>query len=595
MTSTTLKLGLGMTSVQTAKPDYSYGSALPQVPIQASASLALLRASIPTSIPKTAVITSAKIWLNQYDGPWAGSVTLTALRHVAAYTYQTTWNSKPGATTTGSQTRVNAPDDSWWSIDVATDVQAFVAGTLTNYGWRLATSSATLHKLRSQEAAASQPYLEITYEVVPQVPTSLSPQGGAVSVAKPVLTFNAGPGVTSIQVQIDPAANGVAPGFDSGTVVATAGVLDLALATPGGTYAGLSNAATTFWRARSLTSLGWSAYSSWVSFSRQNLAGVTLTSPTAAPADGTPPFTWTVAGATQTAWQATLLDANLKVLSDSGVVPGTALVWTPSKGLSANGQTGFARIRSWDDVTPRIATPGVLPYNEQTVALTLTMSGAVTAMTTLTQTQTEHVPGVHLAGTRANIPDEVVVLRDGVAIARLVGTDVFTGTAFAWTDYTVPMNRQVTYRVAPVVNGAAASGGPTVDVTPACDGLWLVDPDTGGMAVLWGARPGSYEQTDLAVLHRPIAPGAVPVRRRLRRGSFQGTQSGDIIDALTFDAYDTITALDVTFPGNDAGTVYRLVDGHKNLAVIAGDFRVDPTPESSTDVVAVGSFWFCEV
>jgi hypothetical protein len=71
-----------------------------------------------------------------------------------------------------------------------------------------------------------------------------------------------------------------------------------------------------------------------------------------------------------------------------------------------------------------------------------------------------------------------------------------------------------------------------------------------------------------------------------------GSISGDVLDALGFTAADTLDALE-TFRANDAGTEYRLIAGHLNLAVIAGDFVVAPTPLSSGgDVVAKAQFNF---
>lgn len=577
---TTIRIGVGVTSVQSAKPNYAYGSTLAQVPIKSGDGLALLRAAIPASIPKNAVVTSAKIWINQYDGPWSGSNTLTLLRHLAAYTYKVTWNTKPAATTTNSQSKTGSANATWWNIDVTADAQAIIAGTRKNYGWRLATSSTSWHKMRTHKAAASQPYLELVYTVPSKVPTTLAPQGGAVSIASPVLTFACGDDTTAIQVQVDPASDGVSPDFDSGEVAATAGVLDLADTA----YAGLSDGDTTTWRARAKSASGWSGWSSWVSFSRADLETATLTSPVATPADGTPPFEWTFSG-TQTAWQATFLDAAGRILDDSGLVSGADTAWTPTKGLKVSGATGTARVRLYDDVL-RITTPGQPNYAEDTVGVTVTFDGSVDPLDTLAAAQTYRVPAVSLTGTLSSgAPDEVVVFRDGVQVARMPGVDVFTGTDFAWSDWTAPMGSPVVYRVAPVIGGAVASGGPTVTVTPSCSGLWIVNPATNVAAVLWDQDELSWAADDVATVHQPVDEDSPIVRRRLRRGVLSGPVTGRAMTVGDLDVDDTLDALE-DFAADDAGTQYRIIAGHLNLLASIGDIAVLPVPYESAEKIA---------
>lgn len=583
---TTKRLAVGITSVQSAKPNYQYGSSLQQVPLKANAATPLLNIAGLSSLPKNAVITSAKVWINQYDA-MSGSNTWTLMRHLSAFTWQVTWNTRPAATTSASQTKSNPAAGTWWNIDITADAQAIVSGTRKNYGWRLATDSSTLHKIRSHRAAASQPYMEVVYTIPAKVPTNLAPQGGAVSIGDPVLTFTTGDDTVAIQVQVDPASDGVSPDFDSGEVAATAGVLDLADTA----YAGLADAASTTWRARAKSASGWSAWSQWVTFERVDLEVAALTSPIATPADGTPPFEWTFSG-TQTAWQADFLDSAGKVLDSSGLVAGADTAWTPARGLNATGSTGTARIRLHDDVT-RIATPGAPIYAEDTVDITVTFDGTVDPLDTLVAAQTANIPAVNLTGTRADgVPDEVAIFRDGVQVARMAGTDVFTGTAFAWTDWTAPMNSSTVYRVAPIVDNAVASGGPTVTVTPSCAGLWIVNPETAVGAVLWDSDEGSWDATDVATVHRPVAEDAPVVRRRLRRVPLVGSLSGRAITVRDLDVDDTLDALD-EFASDDAGTEYRIIAGHLNLRAIVGDILVTPVPYEKAETIAKVSlnFW----
>jgi hypothetical protein len=580
-------------SVQAAKPSKSFGT-LADVPIKNGTAEVLTRAKVPDEIPAGSVITSALFMVAQNDD-WAGAVTIGLHRNETSWLATETWNGRPAAvaTATGTDAHTGSHTWDWWAVDVTDDIQAWLDKTIRyNWGWVLRTNSATLHKLRGKKATSRQPHLVIEYVPPAKVPANLSPQGGAVSVAKPVLTFSTSDGTESIQVQIDAAADAVTPDFDSGEVAATGGKLNLAATA----YAGLADGSTTYWRARAKSAAGWSAWSSWVSFSRDDLGSVALTAPTATPGDTTPPFAWTFTGGTQQSWQADILDPAGKILRSSGRQAGTADDWTatPLEG-DYFGKTLTARIRVWDDVV-RIATPGAATYVEDTVDYVATFTGTVDPMDDLTATQPVKVsPGVLLTGSRAaGIPDEVAVFHDGVLVARLDGADCFTSsTDFEFTDWWCRMGREVTITLVPVVNGEFADDPPEATITPRCSGLWLVDPATGTAVVLWGVEEGDVAKADLSAEHQ-TTDGRV-IRRRLSNGVKTGSERGDIFDAQGQAADDTIAALE-EFETNDAGTVYRLIDGQLNTAVIAGNFLRDTTILENLDneVFSVGSFSWWE-
>lgn len=185
-------------------------------------------------------------------------------------------------------------------------------------------------------------------------------------------------------------------------------------------------------------------------------------------------------------------------------------------------------------------------------------------------------PSVTLTGTRSAIPDQVAVFRDGVRIATLDGVDVFTGTDFAWTDWGASMGSTHTYRVAPIVNGNAAKGGPTTSVTPHCTGVWLIDaqpddPQDPARAVLWNVTV-DQSQPETAIEHDPIT-GATPhvVRRRLVRLPLQGSTQGQTAEVPGIMTSATSEAVLRSFADNDAGHLYRLVFGRQSPEVIIGN------------------------
>jgi hypothetical protein len=81
-----------------------------------------------------------------------------------------------------------------------------------------------------------------------------------------------------------------------------------------------------------------------------------------------------------------------------------------------------------------------------------------------------------------------------------------------------------------------------------------------------------------------------------------GTISGDVLDwtrrgadgeDLTAD--DMLRIIEI-FDADDIGRLYRLVVGHVNLRVVAGEFVTWPTPLSSTEErIATASFsWWAQ-
>lgn len=558
---TTVTIPLTAVSVQSPKATTRYG-AVAVAPLSASGPAAqlLVRAAL-NGIPSNAVVSSALLQLWQHKGG-TGSVALTAQANTAAFSTRTTYSTKPAtsATNQATQTLTAPAAGAQWSLDVTAMAQSWVSGTLANNGVTISTTSTTAGSVKGQAAASLKPQLVVTYNVPAEPPTGLHPTGGAVSVAKPTLTFQAPSDTLSVQVQVDPAANATTPAFDSGELAASAGLVSLATTA----YAGLADGASTQWRARVKNALGWSAWSGWVSFSRAAWKALTIVSPAATSEDPSPVIQATYAGTT-TSWLALTRDASGKTVETSNWTPGATISFGTTKSV---GSSGTAVVRVRDDVT-RVATPGDPDYLEASLAFTVAPSGTPAAFTSITAVQQQGArPWVSLIGSRAQVPDEVAVYRNGVLIARVSGATAFVGGTFSFTDYTMPMNTEATYSVRAVVNGSF-SNAVQAYITPRCSGIWLVDPDTGLDAVLWGDDDQDQQQPELAVEHVPANGGAV-VRRRLSRFPRQGSISGllaDVDEELAADSEAVLRA----WVEQDAGHVYRLVLGNQNDPVILGN------------------------
>ena len=574
-------------------PSKRYGQQA-KAPVESAEAMILSRAAFSPEIPRIATITSATLTYRQV-GAIGTSVTVSVQPNASKFDSRTTWNTRPNATgSVVSLTKSSPANDTAWVFDVTAHVQDFIDGDLPNFGWRISTTSTTRRYFKGAVAASGKPVLTFTYETIPPAPSNLVPNGGAVSTDKPVVAWDQVPGILKVQVQVDPAANGVTPAFDSGEVTATTAQLNLASTA----YAGLAGGATTFWRARVRTPGGLSAWSSWATFSRTAKGVVTITNPGGTSADGSPPLVATFSGVVKQ-WHVSLRDTLTNaVLAVSGWQTDPAIEWTPPTGVTRDGRQGTFAVQVVDDVE-RVATPGDPVAAIATQTFTLALSATVPALDSFDVEQRDHRPSVWLVGTRSEIPDEVAVFREVVGIdvgerqiARVPGTDVFTDEAFEWADHTAPMNYTVRYRVAPVVNDEVASSGATRSLTPTCLGKWLIAEDDGTALVLAGTEGDVPDGNDVAVLHQPVTGDAAVVRRRLSRPPRSGAEDGDVLDLppLKVTADETLAIIE-EFGASDQGRLYRLVLGHLNLRVIAGDFIAWPTPLSSKDErVAVVSF-----
>lgn len=589
---TTFKAGSSAVSIQLAKPTQAFGS-LEHPPLELGQRAVLMRAALP-NLPSSAIITKAELRFNVH-GSWPGSVTMNLRRNSSAFTGRTTWNTAPVVTgPTWSKTQTNSADWAEWAIDVTSDVVDFYAGDAINYGWRLAAGDATFRRIRGAAASSMRPYVWVEYATKPAAPSNLIPSGAAVDEPSPTLGFKAPEDMIAVQVQIDPSKNESSPAWSSGTTPRTRGTFSLS----DSTYPGLANGASTYWRVRAQTAQGWSPWSSWATFSRVDNGTLTVTSPGATTADPTPPVAWTFTG-DQGAYRVQVRDATGAMIEDTGKQPGADAAWQPKKSWGGDGDPVQVAVTVWDK-TLRTVTP------KRSGAVTQTRSTVIDFEDTyptisLQASQDGRLPCVVLRGhVTGTLPDQVLISRQPVAggrweiAGRYNSVDVFSGQDFEVRDWTCPMAGEVRYRAQAVVNGKASKHGPTVKITPSTQGLWLVDdsdPADVDYLVVWDTDEGTWSREEFAVVHETA--GGKLIRRRLAAMPYSGECSGLVADAAGFEVAKILLTAE-RFRRNDAGRVYRLIAGHLNIPVIAGNITVIPSPASrSTDVVArvAWSWW----
>lgn len=572
-------------AIKQARPTYAYGQLAAS---EAGTTTALLvRVGMPASIPADAVISSATLQVYQFT-PASGSQTVTLRRLSASFNMSaTTWNNVPSLTGSSVAVTKSSPAaGTLWSWDVTSDVQAFVSGTLTNFGWRLSGSTSAGVKFRGSKASVGQPILVVEYVEPGEAPEGLSPDGGAVSLAKPVLSFLVAPDTTSVQVQVATDVSTI--DYTSSEISTDVGQVDLATTS----FAGLTAGATAkLWRARSRGGTGLTAWSEWATLQRTAKPTVAITSPGASSDDTSPPIIWTVAGGTQESWRVIVRDSEGEIVDDSGRKTSTALTWTPKLVADLEGSVVTIEVYVWDNVD-RAITSGDPDYTVATSTFTLTTTAGVTPPAAVNAFTDGFSPSVLITATAVSAPDSWILVRDGV---RLPDSEQVGGSSYTYVDWSATPNHSHTYRVARVVNKEVSSGGPVAAIAPRLTGIWLVDPVEQVVAFIAGTDAGSWSSPELAAVYQPIA--GPPIRRVAYRPPATGQVTGEIVTPSRSSAYShdaTVAAL-YNFKSSPADRVLRLIMGDRAIPVNVGDITISPLPTTGEQLHSAVSFTWWQV
>lgn len=434
--------------------------------------------------PKNAKSTPSSILRLHANGTSSGSRTITA-ELVAPMSGKKkgwdqgkiNWKNAPDVLSTPSAVTVTVgtlADGDAINIPVTPHIQSVMNGTKF-YGWRIKTSSSTGHSFYAFKSGKHAPRLIVDYSHQPPVPAGLSP-AGVISVAKPRVKFDASlldlGDVLSLRVQIDAAGNFTSPGWDSGTVASTVPELDLSATS----YPGLADGTSTQWRVGVLGDDSTWRYSLPVTMSRVNFPALTLT--TTSLTSPTPEIDWTFTP--QAAFQVTvdLTDTGAQVY-DSGKTAGADQAFTIPEGVvKVQGEAYTVKVRTFDTQAGRVTGDASVVASRD---LTYTPSTSITPATTISVTQIDHTPGVHVVTTRATTPDSWALEVDGVIVKADIDpadTVVSTGVwAYDWWGASA-FNRHA-YRMVPVEGGVAASAGPAAALTHRIKGTWLIDVVSG--------------------------------------------------------------------------------------------------------------------
>ena len=543
-------------------------------------------------IPEGAVVTSAVV---QFWTALAktGASPIRIFPITESWKSSVRWENKPSLGTLITTTSITAPTvDALYAFNVTT-----WANTRKRNGLALDTTISALISLRGSSAAINKPVMVVDYYTPNSQPVGLTPQGGAVSVSTPVLTYTGDEDMDHQQIQYSSDATLAGITFDTGSIPATTGRY---VPTAGAPI--LSSGQVTYWRVQTTGGGGTSAWSPWVWYSHRPIVPPVIVTPPTNTDDGSPTLTWTVAD--QVSWQAEIFEGSQSLNKSTWDEDSATRYWTPSKGVPVPNGHGRMVLRHTDSITPRIAAEGAPIWSEVTKEFNTVLTGEGPAVTNLDVTFNEPIPVI--TGSRPlGIPDEIALWRDdrvvtiwdgdGIPRQWAPAAEFFIGTDFTIPDYTADLRKPHTWSVLTKIDGVTSAIGPSVTDTFTSGSVWMVNPRTGTKIEVLGNNgvPVVSQATEEgSILHTPVHGNLVveSVRRRLMRT----TRAGGIEGLVLNGDEDTLNEWVLS----DSALKYRLIFGKVNWSTIFGDysptdvFYTHPDPECDDTLVLVALNWW---
>jgi hypothetical protein len=543
-------------------------------------------------IPEGAVVTAANVqfWTAAAK---TGAVPIRIFPITAAWKSSVTWSNRPPLGAVITTTSITAPVvDQPYSFSVTA-----WANTRSRLGLALDTTLTTAIALRGSSAALNKPVMVVDYYTPNSQPVGLSPQGGAVSVPTPILSYTGDEDMDHQQIQYssDGTVGGIT--FDTGSIPAPSGRYVPAAGAPV-----LASGASTYWRVMTTGGGGTSPWSPWVSYSYRPIVQPVIVNPPSVTDDGSPTVTWTVAD--QVSWQAELHQGSDTIAKSTWDVDSATRDWFPSKGVPVPGGHGKVVLRTTDSIHPRVAAEEAPIWSYVEKEFDTVHTGNGPAVTNLAVTFSDPFPVI--TGTRVlGTPDEISLWRDGVAVTIwdadgvprkwAPATDFFIGTNFSIRDITADLRVEHTWNVLTRIDGVTSVMGPQVKDTFTTASVWMVNPRTGNKIEILGNndRPVVAQITEEgSILHTPVHGNLVvePVRRRLMRTTRSGSVEGLVLNGHEGRLNSWALA--------DSGLKYRLIFGKVNWPIIFGDysptdvFYAHPDPKCDDTLVLVALNWW---
>lgn len=568
----TVTIPLTTYSIRQANPGHKYGSPAENPLRNGGAGDARMLARVPLDkIPEDASVISAtlSVWTAEAA---TGTFNMRVHPNTESWKSSVNWNTKPArGAVIDSDSKNNPAKNAMYQFDLL----AWVNG-VDHHGLSIDIDSTPALKVRGSSAPVNKPVLEVEYVILPDAPSSLSPDGGAVSVGAPVLAYEPDEDIAEQNIQFS--SDGTVPGitYDSGWLATTDGRYDPAL--DPGSNPTLTAGQSIYWRVRTNGSGGISPWSGWANYSYEPLPTVTITNPPATTDDGSPTLQWTVTG--QASWKAEYYNDTKMLDSVPWDEDAVTRDWTPSRSVKVPNGSGRFVLKVRDDVTPRVATEGAPTVRTVEQTFTTTLTGAGTAINTIAVAFEEPVPVI--TGTRTlGIPDKVALVRNGEIVPLwdadgdphlwAPAADFFSGNNFTLYDMTAPPRQEHTWEVRVKVGSTVSAAGPSATGKFLCKSVYLVRPENGNKVEIQGYNDVPVIEQSISegsILHVPVQGDLIvePVRRRLLRTTRSGSIEGAVLTA-------DIGQLENWAETKGANTKYRLIFGRVNWSVIIGDYN----------------------
>jgi hypothetical protein len=504
------------------------------------------------------------------------------------------WNNRP---TVGGQiitTRAGAGgDNTLVELDVTPFMQQVADGAAW-HGVRITIDRDLRYVTSSDGPSHQRPQLYVAWSEAPHAPTSLSPNGQVVTVAKPVVRFQVfdNLGDTTLaggHVQADfNNTDFVDALWDSGWVPIGSAQVDLAATS----FPGLADGQGMYWRVQVQDGAGLVSPWSDIAFTaRQPKGTVTINNPPAATpvvSDPTPPILWSFAPGVQAQWQVYVVNPAdpSRVLANSGVRTGGEVAWTLPEGVVVNqADTYRVFVRVWDNV-PRDPTDA---YSESYRDFTYVDDPNVGAVTALQMNQPNPWPGMFISWQRATVPDSFVIERDGhVVVPDLLPQDCYVGgTSYRYVDPQAKCWQGHTWQVKAKVNGRVSESA-TLTAIPTLRGIWLMDESRGLHVWIAGADGGTWTRPEDASVIAPIGSRKV-IRRVQGMRNYEGSLSGQLVDGYGRTALQYQDDLEVIRNRPELPVVLAVAD--YSLRVVLGNINFAPTLHIPPSRLVSFDFW----
>lgn len=562
----TINIPITTYSTRSAKSSHPYGSPA-NMPLKANTARMLMRVPVDR-IPLDAVITEAtlKIYANRTVG---GNASLTVREIMTSWKASVTWARQPtygaAAIDTAEKTGgVSAGEE------IAFDILSWLVQR-KRPGLMVEGPGGVAVGVYGSSAPSLKPVVTVSYYVPARTPSNMAPDGGSVSVAKPILTYSGDSDMT--EQRIEYSIDGTTISYTTGWIPATVGRFVPTAASPALTNGG----AGIYWRATTRGANGTSEVGPWAFYEYDALPSANIDWPVngSSSFDGSPPLSWTAPA--QTSWRATL-HGNGVLVAESPLNVSTDKTWDAPNAVAVPNVVGKFTLYVRDGVN-RVAAEGA-PV-ERVVTTSFTTSLADRWVTVTNGQAVFDEPVVTITGETVVTPGEIGLYRDGDMIPLWDDDEKMypqwaPASAFLQDgqitikDYTAPMRGDHVYSIAMQGGGLGAGSlsGP-IRVNTFSPSVWLIDPRTGeSLEVLGdgGVPVVSQEVVEASILHTPVNTGlkTEPKRRRLTRTTRYGAVEGLV------ENKDEETLL--KWMTDNSGLHYRLAFGRVNWSVIYGDY-----------------------